>query len=216
MCVGRLQFLDGTLQRMIERFERQFPETRLGSESDPIKANHRQKDSLYTSIEEAFARSSTINDSTSPEESTLGQSPEPDATLDDEEFDPFAVRLSRRGSNTSLHSRALTSEEGEVHRFTQHLRRDILDSELENSIEDSPQIHDNNHLSVLREKLERLRGTDMQSRIETVGVDKALEELGSSAEELLLLQKQDPEAFARFKESQIAAQINAGLRKPGD
>jgi hypothetical protein len=67
-------------------------------------------------------------------------------------------------------------------------------------------------LMALREKLERLRGDEIRSRIETVGPDKALEELGASIEELLMLQKQDPEAFESFKESQIAAQINAGIR----
>jgi hypothetical protein len=93
------------------------------------------------------------------------------------------------------------------------MRRDLIDSELDASEGPVSEASEEMNMAVLREKLLRLRDSEMQLRIETVGASKALEEVGSNLEELLTLQKQDPEAFACFKESQIAALINAGIRQ---
>jgi hypothetical protein len=215
VCQGRLQFLDSTLQRVIERFEDEFPDTRLPSGSVPAKTVAPRADSQHSSQGESLDQSN-LSDSMLMDNPVLGQSADADTAVDDDDANQYAVRLSRTNSNTSLQSRALTSEEGRVHRFGQHVRRDILGSELESSggtIVQSPA--DEMRFMALREKLERLRGDEIRSRIETVGPDKALEELGSSVEELLVLQRQDPEAFESFKESQIAAQINAGIRNQG-
>lgn len=54
----------------------------------------------------------------------------------------------------------------------------------------------------------------MGTHPESVGADKAFRELGSTMEELWIIQQQDQDAFERWKQSQIAAQINAGLRSP--
>lgn len=145
----------------------------------------------------------------------LSQSPDndqyPDTAIDDEEADRYSIRLSRTSSNTSLHSKALTSEEGRVHRFQQHISRDIICTDLEVEADNPSQGPDEARINALRKKLERLRSSEMRSRIELVGPDKALEELGANIEELLALREQDPESFETFKASQIAAQINAGL-----
>ncbi|PGH17573.1 hypothetical protein AJ80_04751 [Polytolypa hystricis UAMH7299] len=214
----RLQFLDFTLQRMIQRFEDEFPDTRLPPEQTP-QFTPPQEGSRGSSLDETPAQLGAVGDeTTAPSASALGRSP------DDDDTDQYAVRLSRTSSNTSLHARALMSEEGQLHRFSQNFRRDIIGPELENPVDEpsspsavgasgaAPQLPDEARIAALREKLEILRSSEMQSRIETVGPDKVLEELGSSLQELLVLQEKDPEAFETFKESQIAAQINAGLR----
>ena len=200
--------MDGTLEKMIQRFEDEFPDTRVGADSAPAADN-----AASTKAEDLTGDKSSTAEAPTVSTSTLGQAIEADTGLDDE-GDQYAVRLSRRSSNTSLHSRALTSEEGRVHRLSQHLRRDILHSELDDQEgRVSQSSSEEANVAALHAKLERLRDSQVQSRIETVGADKALEEVGSNLEELIALQKQDPEAFADFKESQIAAIINAGLRK---
>ena len=67
------------------------------------------------------------------------------------------------------------------------------------------------HLAALRTKLEELRGEDIRYRVEKEGPNAILRELGVNAQELRMLEEEDPEAFEAFRESQLAAQINAGL-----
>ncbi|KAL2364907.1 hypothetical protein RJZ56_002169 [Blastomyces dermatitidis] len=214
----RLQFLDVTLQRMIQRFEDEFPDTRLSTDSD-ARDTLPQRTPSQSSAGESAERSK-LDDSANLDAIQLSQSPDqdqyPDAAIDDEDGDRYAIRLSRTSSNTSLHSKALTSEEGRVHRFQQHVRRDILSTDLEAEPDTPSQGPDETQIHALREKLERLRSSEMQSRIELVGPDKALEELGANMEELLALRERDPESFESFKASQIAAQINAGLVGEGE
>ncbi|OKL64652.1 hypothetical protein UA08_00797 [Talaromyces atroroseus] len=193
----RLQFLDQTLQKIITRFEEEFPECRVPTDKQAEEVSSQQYGGYSHEPAEA-ADSPTY-------------APDP-ATAEDDEADPFAIRLSRRGSNTSLHSRALTSEEGRFHRISQNLRRDFLNPSLV-SPEDSDAVsRDDSHLNALREKLENMKGEEPQTHVESVGADKAYHELGSTMEELWIIQQQDQDAFEKWKQSQIAAQINAGLR----
>ncbi|WEW56677.1 Microtubules assembly and stabilization protein [Emydomyces testavorans] len=209
----RLQFLDLTLQRMIERFEDEFPDTRLPAE---------RGSTIYaTSGVECSIPSVGPADKTFDVDETAGlsQSPETGRAEDDDDADRYALRLSRTSSNTSLHSRALTSEEGRVLRLGQHLSHDILQTELDNSggvpCQSPPDISD------LRKKLERLRSGELESQLQLhvgdtdISTMEALRGIGSSSlEDLVELQKHYPDALAEFKESQIVALINAGLRNP--
>lgn len=200
MKSGRLQFLDQTLQKIITRFEEEFPECRVSTDSQT----------------EEISSQRSSEDSHEPITAVDSAVYVPDiSTAEDEEADPFAIRLSRRGSNTSLHSRALTSEEGRLHRISQHLRRDFLNPSLIAPEDGGAVSGDDSHINALREKLENLKGDEkMGTHPESVGADKAFHELGSTVEELWIIQQQDQDAFERWKESQIAAQINAGLRSP--
>jgi hypothetical protein len=194
----RLQFLDITLQKMIQRFEDEYPETRIG----PLTS---------LSVLSDYSSEHAVGDSHDQTDVT-GSSPA--ANLEDEDADQYAVKLIRSGSNTSLHSRAMTSEEGHVHRMGQNLRRDLLNPALEKSAEALPQPSDNSHIVVLQERLEQMRGDQIRSRIENVGLEEALKEIGISVEDLWTIHNQDAEYFQQFKESQIAAQINAGILPP--
>lgn len=195
--IGRLQFLDFTLDRMIKRFEDEYPETRIAPQYGLPTT---QETDSQNSGEDADA---AVLGSSLP---TAGLGDE--NAIDDEDTDQYAIRLSRTSSITSLHSRAMISEEGHVHRLGQNLRRDFLDPSFDQSSDE--QSMDDSHINALREKLDRLHDQQTRHSFETVGTDKAFEELGSTVEELWTIQRQDAEAFQKFKQSQIAAQINSG------
>lgn len=209
----RLQFLDMTLQKMIQRFEDAFPDTRLpdaGSLAGSVPLADSQ-----ASFDDDLYNQQDHNTLAPVEQSERSQSPEEgDTALEDDDPDRYAVRLSRTSSNTSLHSRALMFEEGRVHRLGQRLSRDILQSDLDNP--DATSSHsplDDAHVPALRERLEELRSNEAESGTDS---NKPIGELDSSLEELLELQKRDPNALSEFKESQIVALISAGLRSPGE
>ncbi|PTU22779.1 hypothetical protein P175DRAFT_0433515 [Aspergillus ochraceoroseus IBT 24754] len=199
----RLLFLDFTLQKMIQRFEDEYPETRIAPQ--PIKSN--PETSSQNSGDDGGLAHSFSNMQSS------GFNADNEVAVDDDDVDHYALRLSRTSSITSLHSRAMTSEEGHVHRLGQNIRRDFLNPPRDHQDEDlPPDFVEESHVTALREKLDRLHEEQTRSHFESVGADKAFEELGSTVEELWAIQRQDSEAFERFKQSQIAAQINSGKR----
>lgn len=197
-CVGRLQFLDFTLHRMIQRFEDEYPETRIfpAPLSVPETGSQNSGDGGNSpgAVDGSHAN---------------GNNADNENAIDDEDTDQYAIQLSRASSMTSLHSRAMTSEEGHVHRLGQHLRRDFLSPSIDQTDDDeSPSLLDDAYIAALRGKLGRLQ--DEQERSD-LG-DKTFEELDSTVDDLWTTQRQDAETFEKFKQSQIAAQINSGRR----
>ncbi|KAE8154040.1 cell wall biogenesis protein Mhp1 [Aspergillus avenaceus] len=192
----RLQFLDMTLDRMIHRFEDVYPETRI---APPPAFSVAHDNSSQNSAEDGNGAPAFGNHAD-------------ECAVDDEDAEHYTVGLSRTSSITSFHSRAMTSEEGHVHRLGQNLRRDFLNPPFDPTEDDLSTSLDDSHIAALRSKLERLQDEQARSSFESVGADKAFQELGSTVEELWAIQKQDNEAFEKFKQSQIAAQINSGKR----
>lgn len=178
---------------MIQRFEDEFPECRLTPDTSPQAG---EAGSEHVNGEHTIGGGI----------SRPGPAPDADTAVEEDDTDRFAIRLSRSGSNTSLHSRAMTSEEGQIHRIGQNLRRDMLEPSLASS--------DDSLADALRERLESIQGDEIRSQVESIGPDKVLAELGSTVEDLWAIRQHDHEAFERFRESQIAAQINAGIRPP--
>ena len=127
--------------------------------------------------------------------------------------DPYSLKLSRTDSNQSL-ARALTQEEGRMHRFGQSFRREVLkptgtDDLLHGtSVNDDPE---SGAFAALRARLEGYTGEEMREEVEKRGVDHVVHELGIDLQQLRLLEREDPEAFAKLKDSQLAAQLNAGM-----
>jgi len=200
----RLQFLDFTLHRMIQRFEDEYPETRV-----------------FPPIPRAVADSSSQHSGDSANGSGTNSGGQlnlnivdNENAIDDEDTENYAIGLSRASSMTSLHSRAMTSEEGHVHRLGQNLRRDFLSPSIDQEGDDDDASGlDDAYIAALRDKLDRLH--EEQERSSRFS-DKTFEELGSTVDDLWTTQRQDSEAFERFKQSQIAAQINSGRRsRPG-
>lgn len=196
----RLQFLDITLHRMIQRFEDEYPETRISPQAEPLPSIPAPDTSSQHSGEDGAGSINAGN-------MANGQIDETGADEEDGEYD---VRLSRASSMTSLHSRAMTSQEGHIHRIGQNLRRDFLTPSLApgDGEEDSDE-EEKSHIAALRQKLDRLHE-------EQSFPDRAFDQLGTTVEELWAARKQDAEGFERFKQSQLAAQFNSGLRSGDD
>lgn len=206
--LGRLFHLDQTLERMIQRFEDEYPETKTLPASLPNGNGVPSPDSSM--VDESFLSASVDSNELSR------------VTSGDEYFhhhgwdaqDGYAVGLSRRESNASLAAKAFTDEEGRMHRLGQSIRRDVLrptgmDDNLHGtSTDDEPEAP---HLAALRTKLDQVQGEDIRQLVEREGADNVLRQLGLNVQELLTLRETDPEEFESFRKSQMAAQINAGL-----
>ncbi|RAH39992.1 putative cell wall biogenesis protein Mhp1 [Aspergillus brunneoviolaceus CBS 621.78] len=202
----RLQFLDFTLQRMIQRFEDEYPETRIVPQAIPYSF---PETSSQNSGEDGWG--APAGDGTPPN----AANGDGEAAADDEDDHQYAVRLSRASSITSLHSRAMTHEEGHVHRLGQNLRRDFLSPSFDATDDDPSSLtFDESHIAALRDKLDRLHVEQMRSNFESVNAAKTFKDLGTTVDELWAAQKQDSETFEKFRQSQIAAQFNSGKKRP--
>lgn len=184
---------------MIQRFEDEYPETRLQPADDA---------STHSSVPSTSPPASTVP--------TLSTSvTEAGALQDSDEDEPKALR-SRHNSDVSLALRAQTLEEGRAHRLGHRVR-----TELFNPSRPSTPQHDNanvsgtmdheglpQHLLALREHLYRFSGEELREMTEGVGWDKVFDRIVENAEELKRLELESPEEFAHFRESQIAALKN--------
>lgn len=192
---------------MIKRFEDEFPETRLPTAltSPPLPDMTKLPSSEGVEYAEGEPR---ISDT----EPTLAEP----AVSDDE--DRLRPMLSRHNSDVSLASRALSQEEGRMHRFGQQFRRDIMKPDTEDDEhgttgnEEQPV-----HLQLLRAMVEGLGGEEIKNKILTEGEDNVIAELSNEASSLRQqLKEQDPEGWIKFVESQEAAMRNqklAGLER---
>jgi hypothetical protein len=209
----RLQLLDSTLERIIQRFEDEYPETKVALvPSPPAKAE--SGSSPGQSIAGPLADNSIL--STSTESNGIGRTISPDADADAdaeaEEGDLTSLKLTHNESNTSLAARAQTQEEGAMHRLGQKLRREIirptgtLDYAHGTSAEDKPEPP---HVAAFRNKMEQFSGHEIREKVKEDGVDSVIKQLGFNMEELRLLEKDDPEAFAALKAAQETGLLNS-------
>jgi hypothetical protein len=201
---------------MIQRFEDEYPETRLQS-SDTA--------SIRSSV--ASAPSSSPPASYAP---TLDNSVT-DITNQDSDEDEGRTLRSRHNSDVSLASRHMSQEEGRLHRFGHRVRTGLLNPSRPTSSHESDE-HANpsfisgtmddhglpEHLRSLRMYFQNYSGDEMRQMIEGVGWEKAFGNVVENAEELRNLERDDPAAFQVFKESQIAAlkNRNPDIFAPGE
>ncbi|RFU27444.1 hypothetical protein B7463_g8892, partial [Scytalidium lignicola] len=178
-------------------FEDEFPETRLPPTVD--------------SVTQRLAEQTSVSDDQRTIDSHENEQAIVDAGSDEE--GAIYPTLSRHNSDVSLASRALSQEEGRMHRFGQAFRRDILNSESEDHArrttgsEIQPA-----HLQLLRSMVDDLGGEDVKRKIETEGQEVLLEELRDEASLLReRIKKGDPEGWERFLESQKAAERNSAI-----
>ena len=187
---------------MIQRFENEYPETRLRT---PL-TNQPDTTSSSSPISPLGGR----NGSKSTVDTDIGP--------EDEEDDDGAIRipLLRRGSNVSLTSRQ-TQEEGKMHRFGQRIKRDILRPQtLDYAHGTTGDEVEARHLRELRARLEGLDGAEIQEKVRRFGHEGVLEAIGATADDLLLLEKEDPETFDQFKEVRLATLYNMGNKVPAE
>jgi hypothetical protein len=212
--IGRLQFLDSTLERIILRFEQEYPEAKLDPlPSPPDRRNvfdfHQPPGSspLGPSPANVSQPSGSVNSNGISH--TLSSEAAVDAELEDN--DPHVVHLTRNGSNASLAAKAQIQEEGQMHRFGQQFRRELmrptgmLGYEHGTPGEGGPEPA---HVAKLRAQLEEYPGEAYRKEVEEKGVDRAIKELGYNMEELRMLKEQDPEGFETFRQAQLAAELN--------
>ncbi|KAL9114422.1 MAG: hypothetical protein Q9227_001503 [Pyrenula ochraceoflavens] len=196
----KLYFLDSTLHKMIQRFEDEYPEARIAPPAPPSNSDAAETSSVHSSQIDTSVLSTSVEE------------PLTKVTSEGSNDDEHLLKLSRTSSNTSLHDRALRSEEGKMHRFGQKIRRDILRPQaLDYAHGTTGEEPEAEHLTLLREKLDMMRGEEIRDKVIRLGPDAVLEDMGANAEELAQLQKEDPDAFERFKESQLAMRLNQRL-----
>jgi Ran GTPase-activating protein (RanGAP) involved in mRNA processing and transport len=202
MNYNRLLFLDQTLEGMIKRFEDEFPETRLPSTitSPPIP------DAADASPSEGSI-SASLDAHCSDIEPALVEA----HASDDEDL--LRPVLSRHNSDVSLASKALSQEEGRMHRFGQQFRRDILKPEQEDHEHGTTgKETEAAHLQVLRAMVEGMGGEEIKKKIENHGQDAIIQELSKEASLLKeQLREADPEGWDKFVEAQEAALRNSSV-----
>jgi hypothetical protein len=191
---------------MIQRFEDEYPETRI-QPSDTA--------SIISSVGSAPSSSPPI--STVP---TLDNSITDITNQDSDEEEGLTLR-SRHNSDVSLASRHMSLEEGRLHRFGHRVRTGLLnpsrptssngDESNSNPAFMTGTMDDHGlpeHLRTLRMYFSNYSGDEMRQMIEGAGWEKAFNNVVENAEELRNLERDDPVAFQQFKESQIAALKN--------
>ncbi|KAK5704529.1 Microtubules assembly and stabilization protein [Elasticomyces elasticus] len=194
----RLLFLDQTLESMVSRFEEEYPETRLssagsaalGAPSYPSRGSSMAPSDGKTDLSINTQLTEFTSTSVSDDEDDLDQAIRP----------PSAI--SRHGSEVGLASRALSLEEGRLHRLGQHLRREVIDSPAAMTAPETERI------KKLGEKLEAISGAELKNVVENEGWESILRRVGGNYDDLRALQEQDPEGFEQFKESQRLARMN--------
>lgn len=194
LAYRRLLFLDQTLQSMIERFEEEYPECRLEAPQSPIA-----RDSTTSSISDRKTDLSINTQFTELTNATNISDDEDDASLS---IHAGPSSIKRHGSEVSLASRALSLEEGRLHRLGQHLRREVLDSPT------TLQETERERIQKLGEKLESITGPELKGIVENEGWGKVLKKVGGNYDDLRKLQESDPAGWEQFVESQMKAREN--------
>jgi hypothetical protein len=203
-----LFFLDQTLQRIIQRFEDEYPETKVPDL--PAAGPKLDENSAGVSLADAAIISASVGSNTLEQVPSSEEYMAVDENNEGNEGNdgPFRLKLSRTPSNTSLVARAYTDEEGRMHRFGQGVRREVL---RQSEMGEGENI-DSAHLEEIRNRFDEFKGEEIRERVMREGADSVLKSLGMNTKELAVLQKEDPESFMIFRDSQIAAQINSGRR----
>ena len=197
---GRLIFLDSTLRGMIQRFEDEFPETRLGP--PPTDSN---TDSMPLPIQ----------NSTSANNIPILS---PSAVEDEDDDDDDAIsnhlilrpgNLSRRTSSPSLASRQ-AQEEGRIHRIGQRIKRDILRPETQDYAHGTTGLEgpEPENIQELRRKMESYGGEEIKEQIERLGPENLYRALKAEREGGIL--NEDLGKWAKVQQEQL------GKRESGD
>ncbi|TKA80752.1 hypothetical protein B0A55_02698 [Friedmanniomyces simplex] len=200
----RLLFLDQTLQSITERFVEEYPETRLYPPGSSSALGAPSGNSKASSTTESDRKTDLSLETTQLTDLTSNAS-------DDEDYDHAAIhpaangKIPRHGSEVSLASRALSLEEGRLHRLGQHLRREVIDSPTALTAP-APETE---RIKKLGEKLEAISGAELRDVVQGEGGwESVLRRVGGNYDDLRALQEQDPEGFRQFEESQRLARMN--------
>jgi hypothetical protein len=196
---------------MIQRFEDEYPETKipplpfgedLSNPTNDTSISHTSSSLANDSILSASATDTNSLSLIPSGEEYLSAEGEDSHSLDKENHDPssLALRLSRTSSNTSLASKALTTEEGRMHKFGQGLRREVLKpTGMTDHLHgvDKEDVEPE-HLAKLRERLEEFQGEEIRQRVLRDGAEKVIRDIGTERGVLEEMRKRDPEGWERM------------------
>jgi hypothetical protein len=189
---------------MIQRFEDEYPECRVTPPvSIPNSSSGAKEDDAASSLSSApnsltTPFSTSVNAESMTNSTTLRGS---DSGSDDGETDsPNRVRLSRHNSDVSLAARALSIEEGHVHRMGQKVKREVLSPQNGAVGVDGDPLLEPEHLQVLRAKLDALKAEELRDSVITEGWEKTAEHVVDKRNLLRGLERDNPEEFKRLKE----------------
>ena len=196
MVTKKLAYLDQTLRHIIEQFEEEYPETRIIASSEATSGE------ISPGLPKSHDRHKTGSE-------------------DDDDSSPVRSPSGRSDNSVSRASRALSLEEGNILRIGQEVRRKIVDSSskehlpAENAdatgaaptLAEEQQTHE--RLLSLEKKFDAMSGDELKTLVENGGWDSAMRNIGVNMEMLHDLQKQDPESWAKFEESQMKARLNS-------
>ncbi|KAK0941080.1 Microtubules assembly and stabilization protein [Friedmanniomyces endolithicus] len=200
LAYRRLLFLDQTLQSIVERFEIEYPETRTYPPGISSALGAPSSTSTASSTSDRKTNASLATSLTEP---TSYASEDDDYDHQHAAIHPL-TNIPRHGSEVSLASRALSLEEGRLHRLGQHLRREIVDSPTALTAP-APE---KERIKKLGEKLEAISGAELRDAVQGEGWESVLRRVGGTFDDLRALQEQDPEGFRQFEESQRLARMN--------
>jgi hypothetical protein len=168
--LGRLLFLDNTLKGIIQRFEDEYPETRVHPAQDPLAAT--RTDTNDTSSTQSGTDSTTLPATSTMSEVTSSAATYYNSDSEDEDAELIGRRLgprSRHASDVSLAAKALAKEEGAVHKIGQEVKRQFIQSKgdgvFEKSFDDEGlrQELEQEHVRLLKEKLSALKDVNEKS-----------------------------------------------------
>jgi hypothetical protein len=207
MAYRRLLFLDQTLQSMIQRFEEEYPDTRVSPPSPKQAA----------SVSSLDDKSNTVASSLHTQENDPTNAASDEEDILDAEDGEVRPTVSRHNSDVSLAARKLSMQEGRLHRIGQHMRREVVDSprSAEAGADwppwryDDSQEQESARLKKIGDKIEAFSGAELERIISAEGWQTVLEQVGGNYDDLRSLQEQDPEAWEAFREAQEKARLNA-------
>ncbi len=181
---------------MIYRFEDEYPETRI-QPLNTTSENFSDAGSTPPSLDQT-----SVIATVKPDRKLSNSEP---VYLDDSETDEaIKAPISRRSSDISLASRQ-AQEEGRMHRFGQRMRRDLLRPQtLDYAHGTTGEETEAEHLQLLRKRLENIGGDEIQEIIKRLGPEGMYEAVGATAEELLQLERENPEVLKYFRDSRAA------------
>ncbi|KAL9015947.1 MAG: hypothetical protein Q9185_006670 [Variospora sp. 1 TL-2023] len=186
MAYKRLQYLDTTLDRMIQRFENQYPETRLNTTSPFGEWLHsHQQIGASADEDEAIPPENTL----SPTTTTTIHLDNDNPAFDYTSTTALKPALARNPSDHSLASRQ-AAEEGRMHRFGQRMRREVLPPDmLDYAHGTTGEEAEPEHLRELRSRLEAIGGDEIRRRVRELGTEGAMREIGATKEVLVELER---------------------------
>lgn len=201
---------------MIQRFEDEYPECKIPAPASEARISDTVQPDL-DSHASSYADASIL--SASSETNGLSSINSGEEAFDDAD-EPLALKLSRTPSTASLASKALTHEEGRMHRYGQSVRREIALASNPANAPTATMTSDEarteaSRLKALEERINNMPGeviAQFREKCHNDGLENALADIGVTAQELLGMERSDPEAFEKFRESQVAARINAGVQ----